>query len=68
MKKPVCSRCGSDAVLLDAYAEWDMEKQDWVLQNVFQDAICEDCEGEASLDWVDVTPEASDSLACTGAV
>lgn len=68
MKQPICNRCGSNAVLLDAYAEWDMEKQDWVLQNVFQDAVCEDCEGETSLGWTDVTPEASDSLACAGEV
>lgn len=54
MEKPVCNRCGSDAVLRDAYAEWDVEKQDWVLQNVFDDAFCEDCEGECKLEWKDI--------------
>jgi len=68
MKKPVCSRCGSNAVLVDAYAEWDRDAQNWTLQNTFQQAVCEACGGETSLEWTDVTPEASDSLACAGEV
>ena len=54
MKQPVCNRCGSDAVLVDAYAEWDMDAQDWTLQNTFQQAVCEACGGETSLDWKNV--------------
>jgi hypothetical protein len=46
-KRMVCSRCGSTNVLRDAYAEWDITKQDWVLQNVFDHAVCdsEKCNG-----------------------
>jgi hypothetical protein len=31
----VCSDCGSDDVLADAYAEWDVVEQQWSLQNTF---------------------------------
>ena len=47
--KMVCSTCGSDQVLRDAWAEWDVASQDWVLQNVFDAAYCEKCEGETSI-------------------
>ena len=51
---PVCTRCGSTAVLADAYAEWDVERQDWVLHSTYDNSTCEDCEGECSLEWKQV--------------
>lgn len=45
----VCSVCGSKDVVRDAWAEWDFEAQEWVLQNVFDNAYCETCEGECSI-------------------
>ena len=33
--RKVCGRCGSADVLCDAYAEWDLRAQQWVLQNTF---------------------------------
>ncbi len=51
--KPICSECGNDDILNDAYAEWDMDTQSWIIQQVFdKGAICQDCEGETSLEWV----------------
>lgn len=47
--KMVCAYCGSENVLKDAWAEWDTEKQDWVLNNVFDHSFCEDCDSETSL-------------------
>jgi hypothetical protein len=48
--KMVCATCGSDDVLRDAWAEWDVEQQQWVLQNVFDHAVCEGaCEGETRI-------------------
>jgi hypothetical protein len=43
----VCSHCGSTEVLRDAYAEWDVETQQWELHSVFDNAICqsETCDG-----------------------
>lgn len=54
MKQPVCTHCGSSEVLLDAYAVWDMEKQAWVLQNTFDAAVCEICDGECNVKMVEV--------------
>jgi hypothetical protein len=47
--KMVCSNCGSDEVVKDAWAEWDTEKQEWILQNVFDDTFCNSCEESHSL-------------------
>lgn len=46
----VCAHCGSDNVRRDAFAEWDIDNQDWVLSHTFDDAYCEACEGETSID------------------
>ena len=45
----VCHRCGSDEVSRDAWANWDVDKQDWVLGTVFDHAHCHRCDGETSL-------------------
>lgn len=53
----VCSYCGSERVLRDAYAAWDVRRQKWVLQNVFDAAVCESkkCDGgETRIDEVTV--------------
>ena len=51
--KVVCSECGSENVLKDAYVEWNMAAQEWKIQQVFDKAaICGDCGGETSLDWI----------------
>lgn len=55
MLRMVCSYCDSERVLRDAYAEWDFSAQKWVLQNVFDFAVCEsdECDGrETSIDEV----------------
>ena len=43
----VCERCGSEEVLRDAWAEWDVDGQEWVLQNVFDHSVCvsKECDG-----------------------
>ena len=51
--KHVCSFCGSENVLVDAWAAWDVAKQTWQLSNVFDAGYCEDCDGEASLKEVE---------------
>lgn len=60
--KPVCSECGSADILRDAYAQWDMKAQDWVVQQVFdKGTVCENCEGETSMDWLAFMAGASDT-------
>jgi hypothetical protein len=53
-EKPVCSACGSDDVLMDAYAVWDNAAQDWVPNSTHEATVCNACEGECRIDWVPV--------------
>ncbi|AMD43515.1 hypothetical protein HWA94_gp76 [Pseudomonas phage ZC08] len=53
MKHPECSMCGSDQVVLDAYAEWSYVLQEWVLQSTFDDAYCLECEESTEINWVE---------------
>lgn len=50
---PVCTECGSQDVWVDASASWDMDAQRWVLEQAYQQAYCDECDGETSLDWMD---------------
>jgi hypothetical protein len=52
----VCGTCGSDEVSRDAWADWDVDKQDWVLGAVFDYGHCHKCEGESSLVEVELKP------------
>lgn len=47
--RKVCAYCGSENVYLDAMAEWDVDRQEWVLSHLFDDASCAGCDGETSL-------------------
>ena len=44
-----CATCGSQNVKRDAWASWDADIQEWVLEQVFDAGHCDDCDGEASL-------------------
>lgn len=39
-----CGWCGGTDVARDAWAEWDVERQDWVLGRVMDDGWCFACE------------------------
>jgi hypothetical protein len=56
--KIVCDECGSDNVVRDAWAEWDVEKQEWVLRTVFDFGKCEDCEAEDCLEEEEIKTSA----------
>lgn len=45
----VCNTCGNSNVLRDAWAVWDFEEQDWVLQQTFDDAYCQICDGPTKI-------------------
>lgn len=57
--KKVCSLCGSEDVLIDAYAQWDVEKQDFVLNCTFEYSFCfcNKCQGECGIIDVEVKDE-----------
>lgn len=44
-----CKTCGSENVLRDAWAVWNVELQQWELDQIFDHAICDDCGGETKL-------------------
>lgn len=45
-----CTTCQGTDVRRDAWAEWDTEKQEWVLGAIFDAGHCETCGGEARLE------------------
>ena len=55
----ICRDCGGNNVCRDAWAVWDTDEQDWVLGAVFDDGHCEDCECEARLEEVELSPHSS---------
>lgn len=44
-----CATCGGQNVKRDAWASWDPDIQEWVLEQVFDAGHCDDCDGETSL-------------------
>jgi hypothetical protein len=56
----VCSHCGSENVLCDAYAEWDFDAQQWEIQNTFdKGGYCVDCDGECRIKAKQLEPASS---------
>lgn len=44
-----CAWCASPNVARDAWAEWNVERQEWVLRQVLDDGWCFACEREREL-------------------
>ena len=61
-QKPVCRECGSDDVIADAFAAWDVETQQWKVTQAFEKGgCCEACgEQDIRFDWVDIDDEGQD--------
>jgi hypothetical protein len=54
--KIICATCQSEDVLADAYAEWNVARQKWEIQNVFdKGAYCNLCGGETRLIEKEIT-------------
>ncbi len=47
--KIYCRDCEGENVGRDAWAFWDVSKQDWVAGQVFDHAYCFDCDTETRL-------------------
>lgn len=41
--KYTCPHCGSDEILRDAFAIWDIDQQQWVLDSTYDDFMCNGC-------------------------
>ena len=49
--RQVCATCGSEDVLADAFAEWDVENQCWTVQSVMDKGhYCIACDGECRIE------------------
>ena len=44
--KKVCSSCGSDDLNFDAFVKWDSDKQDFYIENIYDNVYCCTCGGE----------------------
>lgn len=53
---PVCAHCR------DAWAKWDEAARQWVLDAVFDQAYCPDCDGESTIDWVTSLPPPAERI------
>ena len=52
--KMVCSWCGSDDVTRDGLLRWSVEEQKWEVSCELDNADCNKCGGEASLEEVEI--------------
>jgi hypothetical protein len=49
--KMVCSQCGSEEVLADAYAQWNVGSQRWDIVETFEKgAYCSKCDGATRIE------------------
>ncbi|SCA58128.1 hypothetical protein MTBPR1_80182 [Candidatus Terasakiella magnetica] len=57
--KIVCTSCGNNEILVDAYATWSIELQKYELSSTFEKAHCEKCDCMVSFHEVkiDADPE-----------
>ncbi len=44
-----CGHCGGAQIIRDAWAEWDVERQSWILSAVFDFAYCLECRKDTQL-------------------
>lgn len=54
----ICRTCSGSNVTRDAWAEWDVDQQIWVLGAIYDFAFCHDCEEETQLLEVEVASPA----------
>lgn len=47
--KMTCQHCGSTNVKRDAWAVWNPELDMWEIDELFDHAYCEDCDGQTAI-------------------
>ncbi|MCB2061022.1 MAG: hypothetical protein R3E09_00395 [Novosphingobium sp.] len=52
--RKICKGCRSETVTRDAWAEWDVERQEWVLGSLFDYAFCHNCASRTQIEDVAV--------------
>jgi hypothetical protein len=51
----VCKYCGSKNITKSGDARWDIETQSWYLNETWNNWYCHDCDGETSVEKVEIT-------------
>ena len=51
----ICSECGGSNDHLDAWADFDIEAQQWVLGNTFDYSYCDDCQNDCRTKEIEIT-------------
>ena len=66
--RKVCRHCGSDNVTNTAEAGWDTEAQRWILLTLYDDATCNDCDGETRIEDAPIAdpPESREAVGKVG--
>lgn len=60
--KYICPYCGGDNLLMDAFCNWDVSKQEWILHSTFDDVYCQDCESNIkTMNEVEIGSESEES-------
>lgn len=58
----ICGSCGSNDVSRDAWADWDIATQQWVLRVAFDYAHCHRCDAETRISEVELSPPETETL------
>ena len=56
-----CAECGSTDVVRDAWASYDQDSDEWVLDSLFDQAFCRECECNCELDEEELPAEPTDA-------
>lgn len=52
-EKPTCKKCGTDNIVFDSTATWDVEKQDYIHAETFDHVWCQECGYDGNYaEWV----------------
>ena len=52
--KYMCRECGSDNVLFDAWAKWNVETQEMELNYTYDNTYCENCDCECKVEEIEI--------------
>jgi len=56
-RKKVCKYCGSDDIVVDAFARWNPDKDMFVLDEVFEYTYCNQCDGETQIEDIELNED-----------
>jgi len=53
--RSVCLACKGTNIVADAFAEWDEDRQEWVLRSTYDYHVCDDCGEEDNWEMQEIT-------------